>query len=171
MKKIKYKKIIIPAIILFVLLVIANRYFTKDIKDLQDNKEIAIQTNSKTVKKYSLKDFTDITTEFNATYKRKVGPAIDKQYTGIPLSTIISNSNIKLNDSDTVSIIAQDQYQIDLTVSEVNESNNAYIVIKENSSLLSNEQGPYMIVLRKDELSTRWVKQIVKINININKEH
>ncbi len=167
----KHKKLIILILVLlFVSLVVANRFFAKDISHLYKEKKVAIQTNSRTVKTYSLKHFSsDVAQDFTAIYKRKVGPSTYKKYTGIPLLNFIQDAGVTIEDNDTVTIIAQDQYQIVLTAGEVKALENAYIVTRENSSHLSKNSGPFMLVLRKDELSTRWVRQVVIIKIN--KEH
>ncbi len=101
--------------------------------------------------------------DFTAVYQRKVGPATEHIYTGVPLSKLIELADITLTEHNTVLVKSIDSYTIELSAKEVLINDNIYIVHSMDSLPLSDEFGHYMLLIRQDEFSTRWNKMVVDI--------
>ena len=108
--------------------------------------------------------------DFKASLNADGKEPVQHTYSGIPLKDIIELSNIKLENIDQVNVVAVDGYTVALPVNEIKADNNIYLVIKDNGEYLGtikdkNGRGPYMIVIRKDPFSQRWVKYVCEIDI------
>ena len=73
--------------------------------------------------------------------------------------------DIEINDSLDLSVVCADQYEIQLTASEILAENNIWLITKESGEKLAEADGPFMLVVNNDEFSTRWAKSVVRIKI------
>jgi len=100
---------------------------------------------------------------FDTKMTRKNGDVFDRNYSGIELSAILSQANITVTPDMTVRAVCADNYEVELTGAEILDPGNIYIVTRESGEPLSEDDGPFMMVINHDEFSTRWARQIVKI--------
>ncbi len=92
--------------------------------------------------------------EFDAVYQRKVGPAQERRFTGIPLEALLEEAGMKR--AGAVAVTSLDQYRVEIAP----EESGVYLVMGDE---LQEGEGPYMLVTAEDALSTRWVKQVVRV--------
>ena len=161
------KRILIILTILVVIVIGAlNIIQSQEKKELAESESVLVYLNDEEIGKLQKSEIKKESIEFNATFKRKVGAATEKQYKGMPLHNILELIDISPNGDYTISIVAKDNYSIDLTKDEFLKEDNVYLVYEEEAKELDKESKPYMLVIKDDEFSTRWNKQVVKIQIN-----
>ena len=161
------KRILIILTILVVIVIGAlNIIQSQEKKELAESESVLVYLNDEEIGKLQKSEIKKESIEFNAIFKRKVGAATEKQYKGMPLHNILELIDISPNGDYTVSIVAKDNYSIDLTKDEFLKEDNIYLVYEEDGEELDKESQPYMLVIKDDEFSTRWNKQVVKIQIN-----
>lgn len=161
------KRIIFPVFVILIIIMVGINLFTTREKEVlfqgaslsieqREHQEEALVLTAEQIGKMQWETI-------RATYQRKVGPAEEKNYQGIALPEILKEAGIIEENVATVAIVARDQYRIELSAKEAFEAEQAYLVMYEDEEPLSDEEGDYMLVLRKDQLSTRWVKQVVSL--------
>ncbi len=162
----KRKSIIIVTILALIIISTLNILQSREKKELVDNECILVYLNDIEKDRIQKSDIEEESIEFYATFKRKVGSASEKQYKGIPLHKILEIIDIQPKGEYTISVIAKDNYSINITKEELLKEDNIYLVYEEDGKELDKESKPYMLVIKDDEFSTRWNKQVVKIQIN-----
>lgn len=104
-------------------------------------------------------------TGFDTQMKRKNGDVFDRHYAGIEFAQILKELGQDLTESTECTFVCADQYEITVSGAELMDPGNVYLVTREDDQPLSDDQGPFMLVINRDEFSTRWGKQIVKVVI------
>lgn len=108
--------------------------------------------------------------QIEARYQRQVGPAEQKQYTGILLLDFLKACNMVPQQEQQVVVESKDRYNVVLTWEELSAPENVYLVWEEGGKPLTPETGAYQLVIRNDQYSTRWVKQVVSVLVDTKTE-
>lgn len=165
----KRKTNIIWVVIVFLLissLAIYNFINSKSLDDYYKEKVLTINLNDNQIDKINYNDIQNIDVEeFEIDYRRKVGNPVLKKYAGVEIKEIFKELNININDMVEVEVTAVDNFVVTILADEILKDKNVYVVFKENDMDLEDDFGPYMIVIRDDDIATRWNKRIVNINI------
>ncbi|HZK57546.1 MAG TPA: molybdopterin-dependent oxidoreductase [Clostridia bacterium] len=146
-----------------------NSDYIKDKKGMHINAEIMLKEGDKE----TLLTFDEIKKlgeeEFKANLKSAGNPAVEHSYRGVPLKNVIKEANIDTEDKTQVIVRAVDGFTSAYNISEVLEDNNMYLVyMMDNEPLKSREDGgdgPYQIIVRKDQFSQRWAKYVLEIEL------
>ena len=150
------------AVVLITALVIANRRGTAAADDLAAKKQLTVESGGKELV-YDYDESSDSYRTFPAKMTKKNGDAFDREYSGIELVAILGGLGIDITYGSSVRAVCADNYEVELTGTEVLEPGNIYIVTREGGEPLPDGDGPFMMVICHDEFSTRWARQIVKI--------
>ena len=162
----KIKKNIFVAIIFIIAaaLIIINRHNTQAQIDMADKLQLSF-TISGEEKIYYYDESHNRYQSFDTQMKRRNGDVFDKNYSGMPLSVILDDMDVKITDTTDLSVVCADQYEIKLTADEITAENNIWLITKENGEKLAEADGPFMLVVNNDEFSTRWAKGVVRVKI------
>jgi hypothetical protein len=149
--------IVVSLALLIAMIGIFNRNMqnetTANVVDYYRNEEILIKIDLNKVHM----------SEFSGLMKKKVGTPEEHLFYGAMLKDILNDMDIELKNDAIINIVAEDNYVVTLTYEEINEENNVYLVTKMDGEVLKNIDEDHMmpmIVILKDEFSTRWVKYI-----------
>ncbi len=167
--KVTKKKIILAIAALFLIavatLAAVHVQNSKSVQSLYDAQEIAIYQGEQQVAILSYAALEALSTTFSATFQRQVGGAYDYTYKGVPASSLLEACGISITD-ESVCFVALDSYSIALTAAELLQEDNVYLVFEQDGEALDSDSGTYMLVIKNDEVSTRWNKQVVEIKIS-----
>ncbi len=159
------KNIFIILVFIFALaLIIINRHSTQAQIDMADKMQLSFIINSEENVYYYDENHNKYQS-FDTQMKRKNGDVFDKNYSGMPLTLILEEMDIQLTDNTQISVVCADQYEILLTAGEILAENNIWLITKENGEKLAETDGPFMLVINKDEFSTRWAKTVVQVKV------
>lgn len=125
---------------------------------------LTIETEGKTLD-FAYDEGSSAFAAFDTQMKRKNGDVFDKNYSGMELQALLKEAGLAVTQDTSVTAVCKDNYMIELTGSEVLEQGNVYLVTREHGEPLSEENGPFMLVINNDEFSTRWAKQIVSLSV------
>ncbi len=177
MEKAKNKKLWIIIIIIIAVLAIAlgvtaylNMGNLGEKKALQENAIIVIKSGDKKLAEANMDYITSLgEEEFKANLKKSGKPPVEHSYTGIPMKNLFAGLKIDMVNVTTVVLKAIDGYASALTLSEVMEDDNVYIVYKMDGKSLGNAEnggdGPYLALVRTDPYSQRWCKLLTEIDL------
>ena len=165
MKKARKNIFIAILFLCAVVLIIINRHSTQAQIDMAAEHQLAFVINGQE-KVYGYDDTSADYTTFDTQMKRKNGDVFDKNYSGIPMATILEDMGIDITDSVDIRVVCADNYEIQLTASEILAEGNIYLITKENGEKLAESDGPFMLVINNDEFSTRWAKNVVQVKVN-----
>ena len=146
-----------------------NSGYIKDKKEMHINAEIIVKEGDKEI----LLTFNEIKKlgeeEFKANLKSSGNPAEEHSYTGVPLKNVIKKANTDVEDKAQVIVRAVDGFTSAYNMSEVLEDNNMYLAYMMDDELLKGQEdggdGPYQIIVRKDQFSQRWAKYVLEIEL------
>ena len=97
--------------------------------------------------------------EFPAVLKSSGKPPVDTTYTGVELKAILAQQEIATEGKTQVITKAVDGYTVALSLEEVLEDDNVYIVYKRDGKDLGTREeggsGPYQVVVRQDQFGQR----------------
>lgn len=106
---------------------------------------------------------------FDAVLKSSGKAPVDTSYTGVQLKDILEASEIHLDGKTQVITKAVDGYTVALSMEEVLEDDNVYIIYKRDGEDLGTREdggsGPYQVVIRKDQFGQRWNKYLMEIEV------
>lgn len=152
-------------VLLITILIWVNRAGTQTGAALYQSAALEVCRGSQTVI-LDAETLRRLSTEaFEATFQRKVGPAEERSYSGIPLSGLLAAAGISADGAGSIAIVSLDQYRVELPVEEALRPGNLYLASTQDGAALSKEDGPYLLVIREDALSTRWVRQVVRLEV------
>jgi DMSO/TMAO reductase YedYZ molybdopterin-dependent catalytic subunit len=107
--------------------------------------------------------------EFQAVLRSSGKPAVDTTFTGVQLKDILEKVGAKTDGKTQVITKAVDGYVVALSMDEVLEDDNVYIVYKRDGKDLGRKEeggsGPYQVVIRKDQFGQRWNKFLMEIEL------
>jgi hypothetical protein len=111
------------------------------------------------------------TINIEATFQRKIGGSKVVNFDGVFLKEILMAYKIDSDEITLLEVLSVDNYKIEISKEELLQDDNVYLVYKQDGEyLLSLEEGgngPFMIVFKQDELSTRWSKFVAAIKVTI----
>ncbi len=165
MMKKKTSIMVVVALVILAILGIVQVMASQEAATLLAEDEVAIYYQGTQVATLTGEDMEVLAISFEATFRKKVGDPEDFTYTGVPMSEILSRYGISLEDDTTLLVTAIDSYTIELTVEEIQQSDNAYLVYQQDGEQLDEESGSYMLVVKQDEFSTRWNKRVVELHV------
>ncbi|MBR4035141.1 MAG: molybdopterin-dependent oxidoreductase [Oscillospiraceae bacterium] len=162
----KSKKTVFTAIavVIIAVLIMINRNSTQQQIDMANAMQLQFEINGEE-KVYNYNENNESYTTFDTQMKRKNGDVFDKNFSGIMLKNILAEIDVTVSDNTAVTVVCADQYEIQLTADEVNADGNIYLITKENGEKLAEEDGKFMLVVNRDEFSTRWAKNVVKVKV------
>ncbi len=107
--------------------------------------------------------------EFTETLRSSEGAPRDHTYRGVRLMDLFRHFDLDLEDTEQIVTRAADGYTVALTVEEVREEDNVYVVHELDGEPLSPKEeggsGPFMVVIRQDEFGQRWNKYLMEIDL------
>lgn len=107
--------------------------------------------------------------EFPAALRSSGRPPVDVTFTGVQLKDILEQINFVTQGKTQILTRAVDGYTVVLSVNEVLEDDNVYVVFKQDGELLGAREeggtGPYRLVIRDDEFAQRWNKYLMEIEL------
>ncbi len=107
--------------------------------------------------------------EFSAVMDTSDSGPEEHYYTGVLMKNVLEKMGIKIEDYKTFSVKAIDGYTVAFKTEEIQDDDNVHIVYEENGESLgikrSGGKGPYQVIVRKDQFSTRWCKFVVEIEL------
>jgi len=177
MEKTNNKKVWVIIVAIVAVLAIAlgvtaylNMGNLKEKKTLQENAIIVIKSGDKKLAEANMDYITGLgEKEFKANLKKSGKPPVEHNYTGVPMKNLFAGLKIDTTNVTTVVLKAIDGYTSALTLSEVMEDDNVYIVYKMDGKSLGNAEnggdGPYQALIRKDPYSQRWCKLLTEIEL------
>lgn len=108
--------------------------------------------------------------EFKANLKSSGKKAVEHIYTGVPLIKLLQSAEIEMKEEDQINVKSIDGYTVALRVDEVLDEENIYLSYKIDGELMKPREdggdGPYQMIIRKDQFSQRWAKYVVEIEVN-----
>ena len=155
---------IIVTFIIAVALIVINRSSTQQQIDMANKMQLSFTVAGEEKVYYYDENHAEYTS-FDTQMKRKNGDVFDKNYSGIPLITILNEMDVEITAALDLSVVCADQYEIQLTADEILAENNIWLITKESGEKLAETDGPFMLVVNNDEFSTRWAKTVVRIKI------
>ena len=177
MEKTKNKKVMIIIIAIVAVLAIAlgvTAYLNMDNvgekKALQENAIIVVKSGDKKLTEVNMDYIIGLgEKEFKANLKKSGEPPVEHSYTGVPMKNLFAELKIDTVNVTAVVLKAIDGYVSALTLNEVMEDDNVYIVYKIDGKSLGNTEnggdGPYMALMRTDIYSQRWCKFLTEIDL------
>lgn len=109
------------------------------------------------------------TDEIDAIYKKSGMPASETVFSGVSFKSLLEELDIKYENMKSAVFYAIDGYASAISIEEATDSEQTFIVIKQEGRLLGNStdggKGPFMMILAKDQFSQRWTKFLIKVEI------
>ena len=159
-KQVKIALVIVFAVIVGIL-VFVNR--NNSVNSAENS--IAIVVNGES-ENFEFSESNSDFAAFDAVMTKKNGESFDKNYGGIQLKNIFSQTGIEISENTRISVVCSDNYSVSLTAEEVLKDGNVWLVNQENGQPLSEDSGNFMLVITMDEFSTRWAKDIAQITVD-----
>ena len=146
-----------------------NSDYIKGKKGMHINAEVIVKEGDKEI----LLTFGEIKKlgeeEFKANLKTSGNPAVEHNYTGVPLKNVIKEINTEIENKTKVIARAVDGFTSAYNIDEVLEDNNMYLAYMIDGEPLKSREdggsGPYQIIIRKDQFSQRWAKYVLEIEL------
>ncbi|HPF20071.1 MAG TPA: hypothetical protein PLC88_01880 [Syntrophomonas sp.] len=152
--------------------VIVNQRYAADRKALLEATEIAVRESGQEVARLNMTVLGSMkTVEFTARLKSSLmEKPKEHTYTGIAFADLFTAAGISLEEKQRVLVYSVDGYVVPLSIKEIKEFDNIYLVYKDNGNYLgsyeeADGQGPYMIVIRGDRFSQRWAKYVCELDV------
>lgn len=149
-----------------------NRQYAREKEALLKAAEIAVLVDGKEVSRLNMASLAKLPTEhFTARLKSSLMSKPEEHtYTGIAFSALFAAAGVSLENRSRVVVRSVDGYAVPLTIKEIREMSNVYLVYMDNGEYLGaygekDAQGPYMIVIRGDRFSQRWAKYVCEIDL------
>lgn len=167
------KKIIISLVVLTLVVGITaylNMQGLVNKKEMQQKALLSIKVDGEEVKSIDMEFIKGLgEVEFNANLKTNGKAPINKSYKGVPLIKILEACEIDAAGKKQVIAKAIDGYISALSVDEVLDEENIYVVYKEDGEFLGTKEnggsGPYKVVISKDKFSQRWCKFLSEVEV------
>ncbi|MFW5992017.1 MAG: molybdopterin-dependent oxidoreductase [Halanaerobiaceae bacterium] len=167
-------KKILMAIVVLIIIVGVTAYLNQDSiadkKEMQENALVSIQENGEEMEKVSLEQIVELgEVTFDKELDTSDSDPVLHTYTGIPLINLIEEAGVDLADKTQVIVKAADGYTVAMSLEEVREEDNVYLVYKEDGEYLKGKSeggsGPLKTVIRKDQFGQRWCKFLIEVNV------
>ncbi|HKL43313.1 MAG TPA: molybdopterin-dependent oxidoreductase [Clostridia bacterium] len=170
----KNTKTLIIIILILVGISSTGLYLNKD--NIKRNKELnekaifEIYDSGEFLTAYTMKEIREMGEEkFEATLDTSSTQAKAYEYTGVLLKKIFKAADLEIHNRELVAVTGADGYTVALSINKVIENDNVYLAYKrEGISLGTREDGgngPYQLIIRKDQFSQNWCKYVVKADV------
>ncbi|MCR3922182.1 MAG: molybdopterin-dependent oxidoreductase [Firmicutes bacterium] len=107
--------------------------------------------------------------EFAAVLRSSGKPDVDTTFKGVQLKDILDKMEIDIAGKAQIVTKAVDAYTVALSMAEVLEDDNVYVVYERDGANLETKKdggsGPYMLVIRNDQFGQRWNKFLMEITL------
>ncbi len=139
-------------------------------KQLEESETISVKLSGNEIGKADM-DFIKSAgeKEFSAVMDTSDSGPEEHYYTGVLMKNVLEKMGVKVEDYKMFSVKAIDGYTVAFKTEEIQDDDDVYIAYKENGKDLgtksSGGKGPYQIIVRKDQFSTRWCKFAVEIEL------
>ncbi len=162
--------IVVAALIIIVgIFAYLNGDHIKNKKGMHINAEIIIKEGDKE----TLLTFGEIKKlgeeEFKANLKSSGNPPVEHNYTGVSLKNVIKKAGVNIENKTQVIVKSVDGFTSAYNISEVLEDDNMYLAYMMDDEPLKSKRdggdGPYQIIVRKDQFSQRWAKYVLEIEL------
>ena len=101
---------------------------------------------------------------------RSGGQTRERQFTAVSLKSLLDHLGADYSSARNIVFTAADGYSSAVPLAEALDEDNCLIVFEEAGVALgtreSGGEGPYMMILAKDQFSQRWVKFLLEIRLN-----
>ena len=153
--------ILIPAVII---LAILHRGTMEERLELQAVGEFMITSSEETVS-VSLADLLDI----GAVEVTSSPRGERRDFTGVPLVRVFDRFGVDYSEARTVVFTSLDGFVTALTIAEVLDEENTFIVFEEDGEPLGTREeggrGPYMVVVALDPFPNRWARYLMEVTL------
>ncbi len=107
--------------------------------------------------------------EFTETLRSSEAAPRDHIYVGVKMRDLLQHYDLSVQEHEQIIARAADGYTVALTIEEVLEEDNVYVVYEEDGEPLAPKEaggsGPYMVLIRQDEFGQRWTKFLMEIQL------
>ncbi len=166
------KKILIIVVVLALVMAITAYLNRGDLalkRDMQENSIIALKVEDTSVQ-MDLQKIRELQVEdFAASLKSNGQDPRQVTYTGVALKDVFVAAGLEITGKDMVIVKAVDGYTVALSVEEVLDDQNVYLVFQRDGKPLGKKEeggsGPYQVVIRKDAFSQRWCKFVSEVGV------
>ncbi|MFZ5969090.1 MAG: molybdopterin-dependent oxidoreductase [Bacillota bacterium] len=168
------KKMVSVVVVGLILVLAVTAYLNKGAvaqkERMQEKAQVIVKANGAEVKTLDMETIQGLGEKgFEANLKTNGKEAEKHTYTGVSLSRILNECDIKVDVDNQVIAKAIDGYTVALTGAEVLEEDNVYLAYKMDGKLLGKKEdggkGPYQVIIRKDQFSQRWCKFVVELDV------
>jgi len=153
--------ILIPAVII---LAILHRGTMEERLELQAAGEFMITSGEEKVS-VSLADLLDI----GAVEVTSSPRGERRDFTGVPLVRVFDRFGVDYSEARTVVFTSLDGFVTALTIAEVLDEENTFIVFEEDGEPLGTREeggrGPYMVVVALDPFPNRWARYLMEVTL------
>jgi len=153
--------VLIPAVII---LAILHRGTMEERLELQAAGEFMITSGEETIS-VSLADLLDIGAEEVTSSPR----GERRDFTGVPLVRVFDQFGVDYSEARTVVFTSLDGFVTALTIAEVLDEENTFIVFEEDGEPLGTREeggrGPYMVVVALDPFPNRWARYLMEVTL------
>ena len=156
--------VLVALIIAVVVLGILNYEFMVERSSLQEGDMFLVTAgnDTHTVTKSDILSMSPKTVSAN--YRGDI-----RNFTGIPIAVIPDFLSIDTTNANTVILTSLDGFTTILTIDEVMDVDNAFIVFEEDGAGIGTKEdgglGPYLVVIAMDLFPNRWTKYLMEITI------
>ncbi len=107
--------------------------------------------------------------DFHANLKTNGKEAVEHQYTGVLLKTILEDSGVDLQNAKGVVVSAVDGYAVSVSMEKILDEDNVYLAYKRDGEPIGTRdeggKGPYQMIIRKDAFSQHWCKYALTADV------
>jgi hypothetical protein len=167
------KFIMIILAILFLIVGVTAYLNSESIANKNLAQEEALVTLKENGNKVKTVDMKFVVKQGEVTFNKELDTSdsdpINHSYTGVPLINLLKSVGIKMKDKKQVIVKAVDGYTVALTVKEVFQKDNVYLVYSSDGNLLKGKKeggtGPYRIIIKEDQFGQRGCKFVTEVNV------
>ncbi len=139
-----------------------------NMNSLSDNKEkLSLYVDGQEMAVYEKKDLLEIDgiEDVLLTQNKNGKPSVDRNLTVLDLKDFLEFTGIDIENISSIKVTALDGFSASYTKDEVLTDNSIYIMLYENGEDLPIEDGNFSMAVPSDSDSTRWIRQIYKIEV------
>ncbi len=139
-----------------------------NLNNVSDNKDsLSLYVNDEEAIVYTSQQILEINQvqDITLTQNKNGKPSVDRNVTVIELKELLDDAKIDLNEVKSVEVLALDGFSASYEISEVLKDDFIYIMLLEDNMPLPIEDGNFSMAVPSDEDSTRWMRQVYKIEV------
>ncbi|MFW6029644.1 MAG: molybdopterin-dependent oxidoreductase [Halanaerobiales bacterium] len=166
----KIALIVLVLVIALAVLIILNQENINQAVTKYENMKIEIIYEDSIVKSFDFDDIQELDIHTFDAFLNESGKEPQKnEYTGVLVKDLLINSNIDITNIEAILVTAVDGYTVAVEKEKVIEEDNVYLAFKQNDKFLKSKEdggeGPYQMVIAKDQFSQYWCKYVIKIEV------